>query len=159
MRRYALVISCKSRRLNNSFLGSILALLRPFHHHDRYGISHLQYTQTQHRCARPLREGHACPFTYSNYWHLLSDLEKTAPRIRSDFKPKDDEIIQNQKRRQKRRERKVKRMVAAGIGYLVITWMVYLIMITATTTKRPWDPYEILGVSRVRNRSIFHNQQ
>jgi hypothetical protein len=35
------------------------------------------------------------------------------------------------------------------LGYAVIAYMVYLIIVTARLTPKIWDPYEILGVSRV----------
>jgi translocation protein SEC63 len=88
------------------------------------------------------------PLTY-NVLKTETDLEKTAPRIQSDFRPPDDEIIQSQKRKQKRQERKLKRMLAAAIGYLLMAGMVYLIIVTARTAHKIWDPYDILGVSRV----------
>src|SRR5665213_550604 len=88
------------------------------------------------------------PLTY-NVLKKSTKLEKTAPRIQSDFKPKDDEIIQTQRRRQIRRERKLKRIVVAVIGYAIMAYMIYLIMITQRTIPKIWDPYDILGVSRV----------
>jgi translocation protein SEC63 len=40
------------------------------------------------------------------------------------------------------------------VGYLVMGWMVYLITVTARTIPKIWDPYDILGISRVRYRTI-----
>lgn len=84
----------------------------------------------------------------------LQDLENTAPRIKSDYKAPHDDLIQGQKRKQRRKERKLKRIVAALGGYTVMGWMIYLIMVTARTVPKIWDPYDILGVSRVSCRVL-----
>jgi translocation protein SEC63 len=78
-----------------------------------------------------------------------TDPENTAPRIHSDFKPHHADLIEGQKRKQKRRQRKLKRMIAVTIGYLLMGYMVYLIAVTAKTVPKIWDPYDILGISRV----------
>ena len=80
---------------------------------------------------------------------ILIELENTAPRIRTDFKPQDEDLIQGQKRKQWRRERRLKRIITVVTGYIVMGWMVYLIMVTARTVPQIWDPYSILGISRV----------
>ncbi|KAI9870039.1 MAG: secretory subunit, partial [Pleopsidium flavum] len=72
----------------------------------------------------------------------------TAPRIQSDFKPKNEDLIEGQKRKQRRRERRLKRIIAVLVGYLVMGWMIYLIMVTARSIPKIWDPYDILGLSR-----------
>lgn len=87
------------------------------------------------------------PLTY-NILKPSTDLENTAARIESDFKPKDDGIIQAQRRRQKKKERKTKRIVAVVLGYAFMAYMVYLIVTTQRTIPKLWDPYDILGVSR-----------
>ncbi|KAF2085464.1 hypothetical protein K490DRAFT_46507 [Saccharata proteae CBS 121410] len=76
------------------------------------------------------------------------DLENTAPRIQSDFTPEHADLIEGQRRKQRRRERKLKRMVLAAIGWAVMAWMVYLMVVTARTVPKIWDPYDVLGVSR-----------
>lgn len=78
------------------------------------------------------------------------ELENTAPRIQSDFKPKDADLIDGQRRKQKRRERKQKRMIFSVGGWFVMAWMVYLIITTARIIPEIWDPYTVLGVSRVQ---------
>lgn len=89
------------------------------------------------------------PLTY-NILKPSTDLEHTATRIESDFKPKDEDLIDDLKRKQKRKERKVKRIIAAVLGYAFMAYMIYLISITQRTVPKLWDPYDILGVSRVR---------
>ncbi|KAK0511814.1 hypothetical protein JMJ35_005664 [Cladonia borealis] len=76
------------------------------------------------------------------------DIEDTAPRIKSDFKPLDDALIQGQKRKQWRRERRLKRILTVAAGWLTIALMIYLIAVTKTTAPKIWDPYSILEISR-----------
>ncbi|MCJ1482905.1 secretory subunit [Schaereria dolodes] len=76
------------------------------------------------------------------------ELENTAPRIKSDFKPEHDDLIQGQKRKQWRRERRLKRITTVAVGYFVMGWMIYLIMVTARSVPKLWDPYSILGISK-----------
>lgn len=80
----------------------------------------------------------------------LLDIEDTAPRIKSDFKPTDDALIRGQKRKQWRRERRLKRIVTVAIGWSTIALMMYLIAVTKITVAKIWDPYDILDISRVR---------
>ena len=95
------------------------------------------------------------PLTY-NVLKKNEEIENTAPRIKSDFKPKDDDLIQAQRRVQKRKEFKTKRTVAAVLGYLIMAWMVYKIIVTQRILPKIWDPYEILGLSRVGAPQGWH---
>lgn len=79
----------------------------------------------------------------------FAELENTAPRIKSEFKPKNDDLIQGQKQKRLRKERRIKRAIAVLVGWAIIAWMIYLIIVTARTIPKIYDPYEILGVSRV----------
>ncbi|KAJ5091315.1 hypothetical protein NUU61_006185 [Penicillium alfredii] len=87
------------------------------------------------------------PLTY-NLLRPSKELENTAPRIKSDFKPQHADLIDGQKRKRLRKERRIKRIVTVIVGYLVMAWMVYLIIVTARTVQKVYDPYEVLGVSR-----------
>ncbi|KAJ5765152.1 hypothetical protein N7520_004711 [Penicillium odoratum] len=87
------------------------------------------------------------PLTY-NLLRPSKELENTAPRIKSDFKPKDADLVEAQKRKRLRKERRIKRIVTVILGYIVMAWMVYLILVTARTATKSYDPYDILGVSR-----------
>ncbi|KAL9103697.1 MAG: hypothetical protein Q9163_001291 [Psora crenata] len=86
------------------------------------------------------------------WWRLGADpaieIENTAPRIKSDFRPPDHDLIQGQKRKQWRRERRLKRIVTVVVGYAIMALMLYLITITKTMAPKIWDPYYILDVSR-----------
>ncbi|KAI9705222.1 MAG: secretory subunit [Bogoriella megaspora] len=87
------------------------------------------------------------PTTYSLV-RPSKDLENTAPRIQTDFQPEDAELIDGQKRKQKRKELKIKRMLTTLGGWLLMSYMVYLMIVTARSVPKIWDPYEVLGVSR-----------
>ncbi|KAL2871956.1 J domain-containing protein [Aspergillus lucknowensis] len=87
------------------------------------------------------------PLTY-NLLKPSKELENTAPRIRSDFKPEHEDLIEAQKRKRLRKERRIKRIVTVVLGYTIMAYMVYLIIVTARSTTKIWDPYEILGISR-----------
>ncbi|KAJ5919462.1 hypothetical protein N7454_009297 [Penicillium verhagenii] len=87
------------------------------------------------------------PLTY-NLLRPSKELENTAPRIKSDFKPEHADLVDAQKRKRLRKERRIKRIITVIVGYIVMAWMVYLILVTARTTTKSYDPYDILGVSR-----------
>ncbi|KIW84977.1 hypothetical protein Z517_00365 [Fonsecaea pedrosoi CBS 271.37] len=87
------------------------------------------------------------PLTY-NVLKASTDLEQTATRVKSDFKPHNVDIIEAQRRRRKRQNRKTKRIIAVIVGYTFMAYMIYLIIVTQRTVPKMWDPYDILGVSR-----------
>ncbi|PGH28191.1 hypothetical protein AJ80_00081 [Polytolypa hystricis UAMH7299] len=87
------------------------------------------------------------PLTYS-LLRPTKNLENTAPRIKSDYRPQHDDLIQRQKQKLLRKERRIKRMITVVAGYAVMAYMVYLIVVTARTVPKIWDPYDILGISR-----------
>ena len=91
----------------------------------------------------------ALPLTY-NLLKPSKELESNAPRIRSEYRPAENDIIQKQKAQQWRRERRLKRILATVAGYAMMAWMVYLIAVTDRIASDIWDPYKILGISRVR---------
>lgn len=43
-------------------------------------------------------------------------------------------------------------------GWSLNALMVYLIVVTARTITKIWDPYEVLGVSRVRVPLLRHQE-
>ncbi|KAL8693424.1 MAG: hypothetical protein Q9218_001734, partial [Villophora microphyllina] len=87
------------------------------------------------------------PLTFS-LLKPTKELENTAPRIKSDFKPPDENLIQGQKRKQWRRERRLKRFITVVAGWTTMALMLYLIAVTKTTLPKIWDPYDILEISR-----------
>ena len=88
------------------------------------------------------------PATYS-WLKPRKELENTAPRIQTDYRPGDAELVDTVKGRQRRRERKTKRMLLSIVGWAVMAFMVYLIAVTARTAPKIYDPYSVLGLSRV----------
>ncbi|RFU35733.1 hypothetical protein B7463_g597, partial [Scytalidium lignicola] len=86
------------------------------------------------------------PLTYS----LLkpsSDLGASAPRISSQFRPEHADLIDAEKKAQRKKERRLKRGIAVVVGWAIIGFMAYLIVVTARTTPKIWNPYQILGIS------------
>lgn len=89
------------------------------------------------------------PVTYS-VLKPSTELENTAPLIKSSFRPKDAELVDGQRKKQKKRERKLKRIILATVGWAFIAFNVYWMINTQRITPKIWDPYEILGVQQVR---------
>ena len=85
-----------------------------------------------------------------DYIDMETELENTGVRINSDFTPEHADLIQGQRKKQKRMERRIKRGLVMVGGWALNAAMVYLILITSSTAPEIWDPYRILGISRVR---------
>ncbi|EME85404.1 uncharacterized protein MYCFIDRAFT_53431 [Pseudocercospora fijiensis CIRAD86] len=69
-----------------------------------------------------------------------------AGHIDSGYKPDNEDIILAQRAKQKRKELRLKRMLTAVTGWLVMAYMVYLVLVTARTETKIWDPYSILNI-------------
>ncbi len=93
------------------------------------------------------------PLTY-NILKKDTNVEASAAPRQADHETEDDDLIKESRRKAKRKERKLKRIIAAFIGYVVIAGMVYLIIITARVTPRLYDPYDVLGVARVSDLAL-----
>ena len=91
--------------------------------------------------------------------HRLSDtyaeLENTGTTIESNFAPEHADLIQGQRKKQKRAERRTKRGLLMLGGWSLNALMIYLIWVTARTVTKIWDPYDVLGVSRVRVSAVL----
>lgn len=86
------------------------------------------------------------PLTYS----LLkpsTNARAIAPKITSEFRPDQSDIIDALLKAQKRRELKLKRICVVIIGWFTMFVMTYLIMVTARSVTKIWNPYDILGIS------------
>ncbi|KAI1432955.1 Sec63 Brl domain-containing protein [Xylaria sp. CBS 124048] len=86
------------------------------------------------------------PLTYS----LLAPSktpEALAPSIRTSYKPEHADLIQAQAKAYKRKQRRIKRTIAALLGWALMAGMLYLIITTQRTTAKIWNPYDILGLS------------
>lgn len=86
------------------------------------------------------------PLTYS-VLKPSSDPGATAARIKSDFRPEHADLIDGQRKAQKRKERKLKRGITVVAGWTIMAFMAYLIVVTARTIPKIWNPYDILGIS------------
>jgi translocation protein SEC63 len=86
------------------------------------------------------------PLTY-NLLKSSKDPEALAPRIKTSYKPEHADLIQAQAKAHKRKQRKVKRAIAAFIGWAIMAGMIYLTATTQRTTATIWNPYDILGLS------------
>ena len=87
------------------------------------------------------------PLTLSLF-RTPSDLTSTSPvgSIKSSFRPEHADIINVQRSKRKRQELRLKRMLAAASGWLLMAYMTYLLAVTARANVQPWNPYEILNV-------------
>jgi hypothetical protein len=86
------------------------------------------------------------------------ELENTGTRIESDFTPEHADLIQGQRKKQKRLERRLKRGLFMVAGWTLNAAMVYLIVVTAQSTPDIWDPYNVLGISRVCKCRVVYAQ-
>jgi translocation protein SEC63 len=69
-----------------------------------------------------------------------------APKIESPAPPSHADIIDTQRAKQKRKELRMKRIITAVTGWVVIAYMVYLMSVTARHAPKIWNPYGILDV-------------
>ncbi|KAK0937503.1 secretory subunit [Friedmanniomyces endolithicus] len=71
---------------------------------------------------------------------------KAAQHIPSTYQPDNAPIIDLQRAKQKRKEMRLKRMLTAGAGWLLMAYMAYLMAVTARNAPTIWNPYDILDV-------------
>jgi len=98
------------------------------------------------------------PLTYSSL-KSSKELENTAPKVRSDYKPAEADLVDGEKLKNKRKQRKLKRLIFSAVGWVLMAYMVYLMAVTARTVPKIWDPYDVLGVSRVSISPLLHLNQ
>ncbi|KAI7090859.1 molecular chaperone [Hortaea werneckii] len=87
------------------------------------------------------------PLTYT-LLRSPSDVAGTskAAHIASPFNPKNADIIQTSRAKQKRKELRLKRMLIAATGWLTMAYMIYLMYVTARAQPTVWNPYDILDI-------------
>lgn len=88
------------------------------------------------------------PITYT-LLRPSSDDDQLAPRIKTQHKVPHADVVESLRSAQKRKQRRTKRAIVAVAGWAVMAGMVYLIMTTAPTVLKLWNPYDILGISDV----------
>lgn len=86
------------------------------------------------------------PLTYS-VLKPSSDPAAIAPRHKTDFRPPHADLIDGRRKAQRRRERKLKRGITVIAGWAIMALMAYLILVTARTIPKMWNPYDILDIS------------
>lgn len=69
-----------------------------------------------------------------------------APKIDSPYQPDNADIIDTQRAKQKRKEMRLKRMLTAATGWIIMAYMVYLMVVTARHAPKIWNPYDILDI-------------
>ncbi|KAL1587611.1 hypothetical protein WHR41_03678 [Cladosporium halotolerans] len=69
-----------------------------------------------------------------------------APKIESPAPPNHVDIIDTQRAKQKRKELRLKRIITAATGWIVMAYMIYLMVVTARHAPKIWNPYDILDV-------------
>lgn len=89
------------------------------------------------------------PLTYSLF-RKSTDNDALAPRIKSDYTSKHGDVVTSLRAAQKRKQRKIKRAIFVVLGWALMAGMVYLIIVTQTIVPKIWNPYDILGISEVR---------
>ncbi|KAK1090542.1 secretory subunit, partial [Friedmanniomyces endolithicus] len=88
------------------------------------------------------------PLTYTLLRKPSSASSSNAARhIPSTYQPDNATIIDLQRAKQKRKEMRLKRMLTAAAGWLLMAYMAYLMAATARTAPTIWNPYDILDVS------------
>jgi translocation protein SEC63 len=99
------------------------------------------------------------PLTYS-LLRAPSDASSSGrvPHISAAYQPDHADIIAVQRSKQKRKELRLKRMLTAAAGWVVMAWMAYLIYVSTVTESKIWDPYGILGVSMGANEKQINSR-
>lgn len=87
------------------------------------------------------------PLTYSLLRAPSDSATATkAPKIKLPAPPKNADIIDTQRAKQKRKEVRLKRILTAATGWIVMAYMVYLMVVTARHAPKIWNPYDILDI-------------
>lgn len=90
------------------------------------------------------------PLTYTLI-RPASASEKPGPRIQTDYKTDDAAVVEGLRKDEKKQHRRVTRALVVLAGWTILGAMVYLIIVTQRITPKLWNPYDILGISDVRD--------
>ncbi|OIW32990.1 translocation protein sec63 [Coniochaeta ligniaria NRRL 30616] len=69
------------------------------------------------------------------------------PRIKSDYRPTDAEVVDATRKKDRRKDNKLWLVFLVLLGWSVMAYTMYLIYVTPTTIRSIWNPYDILGIS------------
>lgn len=90
------------------------------------------------------------PLTYVLVSSWFSDPSKKFPRIQTDYRPKNAELVDAQKSKDRRKTRRLGLTLVVVIGWAVMLYMAYLIRFVETPSiQRIWNPYDILDIAEV----------
>lgn len=90
------------------------------------------------------------PLTYVLVSSWFSDPSKRFPRIQTDYRPKNAELVDAQKSKDRRKTRRLGLTLVVVIGWAVMLYMAYLIrFVEAPSIQRIWNPYDILDIAEV----------
>src|SRR5947209_1615010 len=87
------------------------------------------------------------PVTYTTFAPSKQGGLAKNPRIETDFKPPNYDLIELHKKKKRKESRRLKRITFLVVGYALAGYMVYLIWTSVVLTPKIWDPYHILGIS------------
>jgi translocation protein SEC63 len=71
------------------------------------------------------------------------------PRIKTDYRLKDSDLVDAQRKLERRKQRKIWIAGMAIAGWAIMAYTMYLIYVTPATVQKLWNPYDILGISEV----------
>lgn len=97
------------------------------------------------------------PLTYSLLKPTGDDDSKAVP-IKTDYKHSHADVVTDLRAAQKRKQRRIKRAVVALGGWALMAGMAYLIMTTTPVVNKIWNPYDILGISEVSEKSACNRK-
>ncbi|KAF2480885.1 Sec63 Brl domain-containing protein [Neohortaea acidophila] len=89
------------------------------------------------------------PLTYSLLRAPSSQVASSskASQITSTYQPDNVDIIDSQRAKQKRKDLHLKSILTAAVGWSIMAYMVYLMVVTARSVPEIWNPYDILDIS------------
>ncbi|KAJ2897979.1 hypothetical protein MKZ38_004247 [Zalerion maritima] len=85
------------------------------------------------------------PVTYSLFPSKIASA--AAPKVTTDFRPKDGDLIASQRKALMRKNRRTWSILIAVGGWSVLIYMSYLIATAHRTPPKIYNPYDILGIS------------
>lgn len=90
------------------------------------------------------------PLTYVLASSWFTDPTKQFPRIQSDYRPKNAELVDAQKSKDRRKSRRLGLTLVVAIGWAVMLYMAYRIhFVEVPVIQRIWNPYDILDIAEV----------
>lgn len=89
------------------------------------------------------------PLTYVVVASRTRDPAAAFPRTKTDFRLKDADLVDAQRKLERRKQHKVWMAMMALAGWAIMAYTMYLIYVTPATVQKLWNPYDILGIDEV----------